>query len=298
MKHKFTKQKMNNTLEISNLRKDYGDFLLKDISLTLPTGYIMGLVGPNGAGKTTIIKIIMNLIMKDGGQVNVFGKDHSTHEIAIKQRIGFVYDSPNYYDHLNLKRIKNAIAPFYDNWDDNIFQDLVHRFDLPLTKSLGKFSKGMAMKAAIAIALSHHADFIIMDEPTSGLDPVVRREVLDYFRELMEDENKAILFSSHITSDIEQVADYITYVLNGQVVFSKTKDEIFEEYALVKGGNELIDADTQKAFVGIRKGEYGFEALTNDLGKTKALFEDQVVIDKATLEDILFFSNQQAKKNR
>ena len=164
---------MSNTLEISNLSKDYGDFRLDDISFSLPTGYIMGLIGPNGAGKTTIIKIIMNLIMKEQGEVKIFGKDHRKYEVENKKRIGFVYDTPNYYEHLSLKQLKNTIAPFYETWDESVFIDLVDRFELPLNKALKKFSKGMAMKGSIAIALSHHADFIIMDEPTSGLDPVV-----------------------------------------------------------------------------------------------------------------------------
>ena len=263
---------MSNTLEISKLSKRYGDFLLNDVSFSLPTGYIMGLIGPNGAGKTTIIKTIMNLVMKQSGDIKIFGKDHLEHEVEVKKRIGFVYDTPNFYEHLSLKRLKNVIAPFYENWDEAVFTDLVHRFDLPLNKPLKKFSKGMSMKGAIAIALSHHADFIIMDEPTSGLDPVVRREMLDFLRELMQDENKSILFSSHITTDIEQVADYITYIQQGKVVFSKTKDEVHEQYAMVKGGNDLLNDETRKSFVAIRTGEFGFEGLTSNVGDCSTVF--------------------------
>lgn len=281
---------MTNTLEIKNLYKDYGDFQLQDISFSLPSGYIMGLVGPNGAGKTTIIKTIMNLIMKDSGEINIFGKDHQTDEVEVKQNIGFVYDNPNYYEHLNLKQLKNVIAPFYKTWDESVFQDLVARFDLPLKKTLNKFSKGMTMKGALAIALSHHADFIIMDEPTSGLDPVFRRELLDILREIMQDENQSILFSTHITTDIEQVADYITFIFDGKVAFSKTKDEITEQFSLVKGGHELLDHDTRKALLGIRNNEFGFEALTDDLTSTRRLFGDQVIYDKASLEDIMYFT--------
>jgi len=286
---------MNNTLEIKNLSKNYGDFQLDDISFSLPTGYIMGIIGPNGAGKTTIIKIIMNLVMKDHGEVKIFGKDHRTHEIEVKKRIGFVYDTPNYYEHLNLKQLKNTISPFYENWDEAAFTDLVDRFNLPLTKNLKKFSKGMAMKSSIAIALSHHADFIIMDEPTSGLDPVVRRELLEFLRELMEDENKSILFSSHITTDIEQVADYITYVHEGKIVFSETKDDIFEQYAIVKGGNDLLNDETSKSFVAIRSSDFGFEALTNNVGTTRKLFENNAIYEKASLEDIMFFNNLKSR---
>lgn len=289
---------MTNALEISNLSKDYGDFCLDNVSFSLPKGYIMGLIGPNGAGKTTIIKSVMNLIMKQNGEIKIFGKDHQKHEVEVKKRIGFVYDTPNYYEHLNLMQLKNTIAPFYENWDESVFKDIIIRFDLPLNKTLKKFSKGMSMKASIAIALSHQADFIIMDEPTSGLDPVVRRELLDFLRELMQDENKSILFSSHITTDIEQVADYITYVQDGKIIFSKTKDEVFEQYAIVKGGNDLLDNETRKSFVGIRTGEFGFEGLTKDVGESKKVFGKNAIYDKASLEDIMFFTNLRSKKNR
>lgn len=287
---------MNNTLEISNLTKDYGDFRLDNISFSLPAGYIMGLIGPNGSGKTTIIKTIMNLVMKEKGEIKLFGKDHRKYEVEVKKRIGFVYDQPRFYEHLNLRQLKGVFAPFYEKWDDATFDDLVARFDLPLNKTLRKFSKGMAMKSAIALALSHDADFIIMDEPTSGLDPVVRREILDFFREIIQDEEKSILFSSHITSDIEQVADYITYVLNGQVIFSQTKDEVFEQYALVKGANKLLDQELRKQFIAVRRSDFGFVALTNDVIATKGILGDEVVYDKATLEDILYFNNLKLKE--
>lgn len=282
---------MDNVLEINNLRKDYGDFCLRDVSFTLPQGYIMGLIGPNGAGKTTIIKLIMNLIMKQNGSVRVFGLDHIEHEVEVKSRIGFVYDNPNYYEHLNLRQVKNIIGPFYKDWDEKVFMNLVDKFELPLKKNMRKFSHGMVMKSAIAIALSHHADFIIMDEPTSGLDPIFRRELLDLLYELLQSEKKSILFSTHITSDIERIADYITFILNGQIVFSKSKDEVMESYAVIKGGNDLLDEETKKHFRGIRKNEFGFEGLTADINNTKKIFGNKIVVEKATLEDIMYFSN-------
>lgn len=282
---------MENVLEIQKLRKNYGDFVLQDVSFSLPEGYIMGLIGPNGAGKTTIIKLIMNLIMKHGGKINIFGKDNLEHEVEIKSRIGFVYDNPNYYDHLNLKQIKNIIRPFYKDWDEKVFMNLVDQFELPLKKTIKKFSRGMVMKAAIAIAMSHHADFIIMDEPTSGLDPVFRRELLDLLYELLQSEKKSILFSTHITSDLERIADYITFINHGKIVFSKSKDEVFENYALVKGGNDLLNEETKTWFAGIRKSQFGFEALTDDVNKVKKNFGSDVVIDRANLEDIMYFSN-------
>ena len=282
---------MSNTLEISNLSKNYTDFKLDNVSFTLPSGFIMGMVGPNGSGKTTIIKAIMNLVMKDSGSINIFGMDHRRHEVEVKQRIGFVYDNPNFYEHLNLTQLKGVVTPFYKNWDDSLFADLTKRLDLPLNKTLKKFSKGMAMKSSIAIALSHHADFIIMDEPTSGLDPVVRREVLDIMRELIQDEGKSILFSSHITTDIEQIADYISFISNGKLIFSKTKDEVMEQHAIVKGGNELLNEDTKKVLLAIRSSDFGFEGLTNDLVRARSVFGNKAIYDKASLEDIMFYNN-------
>lgn len=282
---------MHNVLEIKNLRKDYGDFCLDDISFSLPEGFIMGLIGPNGAGKTTTIKLIMNLIMKNGGSIKIFGKEHIAHEVEIESRIGFVYDNPNYYEHLNLRQVKNIIAPFYKDWDEAIFRELVDKFQLPLKKILKKFSRGMVMKSAIAIALSHHADLIIMDEPTSGLDPIFRRELLDLLYELLQNEKKSILFSTHITSDIERIADYITFILGGKIIFSTRKDEVLENYAIIKGGKELLNEETKRFFRGMRISEYGFEALTDNVDNIKKALGSDIVIDKATLEDIMYFSN-------
>ncbi len=282
---------MNNVLEINNLKKSYKDFSLNDVTFTLPEGFIMGLIGPNGAGKTTIIKLIMNLILKQGGTIRVFGKDHFEQEVEIKSRIGFVYDNPNYYEHLNLRQIKNIIRPFYKDWDEKMFTTLADKFELPLNKTIRKFSRGMVMKAAIAIALSHHADLIIMDEPTSGLDPIFRRELLDLLYELLQNEKKSILFSTHITSDIERIADYITFILRGTVVFSAAKDEIMESYAIVKGGDEMNDPEVKKHLIGVRKHEFGFEALTSSAGVLRNKFGASLVIEKATLEDIMYYSN-------
>lgn len=283
---------MSNVLEIENLSKYFDDFHLDHVSFSLPEGFIMGLIGPNGAGKTTIIKLIMNLIMKNQGSIKVFGKDHQQHEVEIKERIGFVYDNPNYYEHLNLKQMRKIIAPFYKHWDDDVFYNLIKKFDLPLKKTIKKFSRGMIMKGALAMALSHHADLIIMDEPTSGLDPVFRRELLDLLYELLQDKKKSILFSTHITSDLEKIADYITFINNGKVIFTSSKDEVLENYGVVKGGNDLLDKDTKNHLKGIRSTDVGFEALTDNITTTKKLFGNDIVIDKATLEDIMYFNNK------
>lgn len=282
---------MNNAIELKNVTKIYDDFSL-DVSFTVPQGYIMGLIGPNAAGKTTIIKLIMNLIRKHGGSIDVFGLDHLTHEVEIKSRLGFVFDQPDYYKHLSLDRLRNIVAPFYADWDEKRFQNLVMQFKLPLNKPMKKYSRGMIMKSALALALSHNADLIIMDEPTSGLDPVFRREFLDMLGDILQDEKKSILFSTHITSDLERIADYITLIIQGRIVFSKPKDEILQQYALVKGGNEVLEGEGRSFFPAARKKEFGFEALVRDAGLIRKRFGERVHIDRASLDDIMYYHNK------
>ena len=280
---------MENILEIKNLRKEYKDFTLKDISFVLPKGYIMGLIGPNGAGKTTIIKLLMNLIKKNNGEISIFGKDNIANEVQIKSRIGFVYDSHSFYEDVNLKNIAKAIAPCYSNWDDNVFLELIEKFDLNLTKKFGKLSRGMKMKFSLALAFSHHADLIIMDEPTSGLDPVFRRELLEILSEIIQDENKSVLFSTHITSDLEKIADYITFIRNGEIVFSSSKNELVENWAIVKGGKELLSEKYKKSFLNIRENEYGVQALTNMKNEINKTILSEITVERASLEDIMFY---------
>jgi ABC-2 type transport system ATP-binding protein len=279
---------MEHILEIQSLRKEYNDFTLRDISFKLPYGYIMGLIGPNGAGKTTTIKLIMNLLQKNGGAIKLFGQDHIHHEVEIKERIGFVYDLPHFYEHLTLKQMKSIIAKFYKRWDENVFQQYIQDFDLPLRKRIKTLSRGMKMKYALAIALSHHADLIIMDEPTSGLDPVFRRELLEILSHVIQDEKKSILFSTHITSDLERIADFITFLHDGELVFTNSKDEILENYGIVKGGKELLSQELKGFMLGIRESEFGFEALTSNRGEVHRRFKQELVVEKATLEDIMF----------
>jgi len=280
---------MPNILEIRNLSKDYGDFKLKSVSFDLPKGTIMGLIGPNGAGKTTVIKLILNLVRKDAGAIRIFGLDNLADEAAVKSRIGFVHDTPLFYERLTLKSIKAQVAPFYKNWDENLFQRLLREFALPPRQIFARLSRGMKMKFALALALSHEADLILLDEPTSGLDPVFRRELLAKLSGIIQDENKSILFSTHITSDLERIADYITFIRDGEVVFSSAKDELLANGGVVKGGNDLLTEETAKFFKGLRRREFGFEALTDDSAAVRRRFGENVVIDKVTLEDIMFF---------
>lgn len=281
---------MNNILEIKNLRKEYNDFTLKDISFNLEKGYIMGFIGPNGAGKSTTIKLIMNLIKKQSGEIKIFGKDNVKDEREIKQKIGFVYDENYYYEDLTIRDIKRIVAPFYKYWDDKVFNKYLKDFNLNPAKKIKTLSKGMKMKFSLAIALSHNADLIIMDEPTSGLDPVFRCEILDILYELIQDENKSVFFSTHITTDLEKIADYITFINNGEIIFSESKDQILDKYAIIKGSKELLDSDTEKEFINIRRNSFGFEALTDNVNKIKRLFQKDVIIDKASLEDIMVYT--------
>jgi ABC-2 type transport system ATP-binding protein len=281
---------MDYILEVNNLRKEFKNFTLENISFKLEPGYIMGFIGPNGAGKSTTIKLIMNLIKKNDGEIKIFGLDHIKHEKEVKDRIGFVYDENYYYEGLTIKQMKNIVASFYSKWDDDVFNNYLKDFDLDPKAKIKTLSKGMKMKFSLAVALSHNADLIIMDEPTSGLDPVFRREILDILYSIIQDENKSIFFSTHITTDLEKVADYITFINEGKIVFSKPKYEIMESYAVVKGGVDILDNDTRKEFVGIRETNVGFEGLTDDIDRMKKIFGDEVLIERATLEDIMVYT--------
>jgi ABC-2 type transport system ATP-binding protein len=280
---------MPNALEIRNLAKDYGDFKLDGVSFSLPQGAIMGLIGPNGAGKTTIIKLILNMIRRDGGDIRVFGLDSLRDEMAVKSRIGFVHDTPYFYERLALKTIKATVAPFYRDWDEAAFRRLLREFDLPPRKPLARLSHGMKMKFALALALSHRADLILLDEPTSGLDPVFRRELLGRLSAVIQDEKKSVLFSTHITSDLERTADYITFINEGRVVFSAAKDEVLERWAVVKGGLDLLTHDNRRFFRGVRERAFGFEALTEDATEARRRFGSAAAVDRASLEDIMYY---------
>ena len=280
---------MNYILELKNLYKSYSDFELKKVSFALPKGYIMGLIGPNGAGKTTIVKLIMNLINKDSGEILIFNKNHMEFEMEIKQRIGFVYDTPKFYEFLNINQMTRLIRPFYEKWDEKIFKAYLKKFNLPQNKRIKIFSRGMKMKYALAIALSHHAELIIMDEPTVGLDPIFRREILDLLYQEIEDGYKSILFSTHITSDLDRIADYITCIDKGHILFSETKDDLIEKWRIVKGEKRLLDETNKKMFKGIRIHDFGFEGLTSEVKKISELMGGNIIIEKPNLEDILYF---------
>lgn len=283
---------MENVIELKGVHKSFGSFQLTDMNLTVKKGFITGFIGGNGVGKSTTINLMMNLLQPDKGDVKVFGLEYKQFEKEIKQRIGFVFDENVYYEHITLAQLRKLLCPAYRNWDDALFNEYVRKFELPLKKKIKTFSKGMLMKTSLTVALSHHAELIIMDEPTSGLDPVFRRELLDILQEIMEDGTKTIFFSTHITSDLDRIADYITFIHNGEHIFTKEAYRIEEDYAIVKGSIELLDRDTEKEFIGLRKSSSGFEGLTANKRRVHDVFGDLVVTEKPTIEDLMFYTKK------
>lgn len=285
---------MENVIEIESLRKEYKEFTLNDISFNVPMGYVTGLVGPNGAGKTTIIKLIMGLVRKKSGSIKIFGLDNLEHGVQIKDRIGLVYDTPYFCEDQDLQTLMSAIGPFYSKWDGKKFRMLLERFGLHPRKKFMSLSKGMKTKFSLALALSHHADLLILDEPTAGLDPLFRREFLEMLSEFIQDEEKSVLFSTHITSDLDRAADYAVIVDNGSILCSVWKDEIQEKWGIVKAREDLLTPSTRDLFRGWRKHEYGFEALTSDVPKVRASLPADVIIERPTLEDLIFYLHKGA----
>ncbi|HHU32630.1 MAG: ABC transporter ATP-binding protein [Zhaonellaceae bacterium] len=281
---------MSKILEVNNLSKTYKDFTLTDVSFSLEKGYIMGFIGPNGAGKSTTIRLLMNLIKREKGWVRIFGLDYKNHEIEIKNRLGFVYDENIYYEELTIGEMKGLVAPFYSRWNEKLFWKLLKDFDLNPKKKIKDLSRGMKMKFSLAIALSHHADLIIMDEPTSGLDPIVRSELLDILTDYIQDENKAVFLSTHITTDLDRIADYITFINEGKIIFSTNKDELLENYGVVKGAKEDLTPALRGQLIGVKVGSLGFEGMTINKQKVKEVVNQRVLIERPTLEDIMLYT--------
>lgn len=280
---------MDRILEVKGVNKSFKNFNLKDINFTLNKGYIMGFIGPNGAGKSTTIKLIMNLIKKDSGIIKVFGMDNINNEIEIKNRIGFVYDDYYFYEDLTINEMKRIISPFYSEWSNDTFYNYTNHFNLPLKKKIKDLSKGMKLKFSLALALSHNAELLIMDEPTSGLDPLIRNELLEILSDHIMDENKSVLFSTHIISDLDKIADYITFINQGEIILSDTKDDIIENYSIIKGGKGLIDDNLKKQFIGIKENDFGFEGLIKNKEILNTLPNEQIIIERPNLEDIMLY---------
>ena len=280
---------MKNALEVSHLTKDYGSFKLDDVSFTVPGGTIMGLIGENGAGKSTTIKCILNLIRRDGGEIQVLGLDNLRDEQAVKAQVGVVLDETTFHDGLTAPQVGKILSKLYPGWDAVLYRRYLDKFGLAGKKPVKTFSKGMKMKLSLAAAFAARPKLLILDEATSGLDPVVRDEILDEFLEFIQDEDHAILLSSHITSDLEKVADYVTYLHKGKVAVSGAKDELLDTYGrLVCSRSDLAQVDPA-LLVGVRTGQFGCEALVRDK-HAFVRFYPGLTVDPVTLEDIMVFT--------
>ncbi|RYM05105.1 ABC transporter ATP-binding protein [Sporolactobacillus sp. THM7-7] len=280
---------MENIMALNHVTKRFKGFALEDVSFSLKKGFIMGFVGPNGAGKSTTIRCIMDLIHIDSGDIELFGENIRNRLIDLKQRIGFVYDQDVFYGDLTAEKNKRVIAPFYKRWNDEAFYRYIKAFDVPLNKKLRTFSKGVKMKFALAMALSHHAELIIMDEPTSGLDPIFRKELLDILMDVIQDENKAIFFSTHITTDLEKVADYITFILDGKILLSEETNDLLEAYTLVKGPTTL-ETDIKAARpIALKATSLGFEAFMEGNAARQLTRKANFRLERPSLEEIMYY---------
>lgn len=277
---------MENILEIKNLSKKYNGFELKNVNIELPKGMIMGFIGENGAGKTTTIKAILNIISRDSGEIKIFGLDNKDNERKIKEDIGVVLDDSFLSEYLNPLDINKIMKNIYKSWDEKLYFKYIEDFKLPKEKISKEYSSGMKMKLKIAVALAHHPKLLILDEPTSGLDPVARNEILDIFQEFIQDEEHGIFVSSHITSDLEHIADYITFINNGEIIFTKIRDELFENYGIVKCSEEQFKKIDKKDYIKYKKNRYEYDVLIEDKYEFKKKY-DISVIDKPSLEDIM-----------
>ncbi|NGZ74686.1 ABC transporter ATP-binding protein [Saccharibacillus alkalitolerans] len=247
-------------LDVKNVSKKFEHFQLDNVSFQVPQGYIMGFIGINGAGKTTTIKSILNLITVDSGEIQIMGKNVAIHEAELKQSIGYAFGNVDFYTRSRIRTLTKVVKTFYDNWDDEAYRRYVRKFKLIEDKRIAELSTGMKVKYSLAIALSHGAKLLILDEPTSGLDPAARDDLLDIFRELVQDGEISILFSTHITSDLEKCADYITYIHEGRIVGSAEKDEFIDTYRLVNGKVEELEGIKER-LISHRVNSFGFTGL-------------------------------------
>jgi ABC-2 type transport system ATP-binding protein len=274
-----------NILEVKNLCKTYPAFTLKNVSFALEHGYIMGFIGSNGAGKTTTLKSIMGMVIKDSGTVRAFGKDFAENELSIKKKIGFMMGGTDYFPKHKLRQISDVVKRFYPDWNDAAYRGYLKRFDLNEDKKVDELSNGMRVKFSLALALSHNAELLILDEPTTGLDPVARDDLLELFQELIEDGEKSILFSTHITSDLDKCADFITYIKNGAILESCAKDDLVAKYRMVKGTADQLEILKRDA-VSWHKNAFGFLAL---METAKIPRSAGLTVEPPTLEDIMVY---------
>lgn len=276
----------NNALIVNGLTKKYHDFILDGVSFSVPRGTIVGLIGENGAGKSTTINAILGLKNKDAGTIEILGKQEQEIDNTVRNQIGVVFDGSNFPESITPKKLNNVFKNIYAAWDETGYFTLLKKLSLPAEKKVKAFSKGMKMKLSIAVALSHQSKLLILDEATSGLDPVVRDDILDMFLDFVQDENNSILVSSHITSDLEKVADYIVFIHNGKVVFSKSKDELRYKYGIIKCGAAQFEAIDKQDIIVYRKQDYEWQVLVADKDSAQKKYP-KAVIDQATIDEIM-----------
>lgn len=285
-----------NAIGIKGVTKRYDGFTLDNISFDVPKGCIMGFIGQNGAGKTTTIRSLLHITNIDSGEIRMLGLDHIKDETEIKKRIAVVFDELPFHDVFNAKDMARIFEGMYPDWDNAAYQQYIERFQLPMKKRIGQFSKGMKMKLQIACALSHNAELLIMDEATTGLDPVVRDEILHIFMEYLQNGERSILMSSHITSDLEKIADMVTFIDKGKILLTGYKDEIIESHGILKCGKEKLAEIDDEDIVSIRTNNFGAEVMVNDRENAGCKYRD-CVIDPASLDDImLYYVHRDAKE--
>lgn len=279
---------MENILELENISKAFpkSNFTLNDITFSLPYGTILGFVGENGAGKTTTIGCILNTVMKDSGTVRLFGQEMKDGDVDIREKIGVVYDGDNFPGIWTASQLSQVMKGFYKNWDTALFQKYLSDFGLPATQKIKHFSRGMTMKLAIAVALSHHPHLLILDEATSGLDPIMRDEMLDVFLDFVQEENHSILLSSHITSDLEKVADYIAFIHNGRLILTASKDDLIYHYAVLRCKENQFQMLDHSDIISYRKRDFQIDVLVSDGKEAHKKYRD-VVVDHVSIDEIM-----------
>ena len=275
---------MENCIEIKGINKKYAQFELNNVSFTVPSGTVMGFIGENGAGKSTTIKAVLGLMKPDSGEITVLGEDSQNLSKELKEKIGVVFDGLTFPNTLNAIQLDKVMAGIYRNWSSETFFKYLTRFELPTKKKFRTFSRGMEMRLSIAAALSHDPQLLVLDEPTSGLDPVMRSDILDIFLEFMQDESHSILLSSHITSDLDRIADYVTFIHKGKVIFTEERNEMRDKYRIIKCGEEQLSLIDKEDIIGMRKNRFNCEVLT-----TAAEKYPDLAVDIPTIDDIMVF---------
>lgn len=277
---------MDNILEVSGLNKSYRDFSLKNVTFSLPEGCITGFIGVNGAGKTTTLRSVLGLTNKDSGRIKLFGIDMERHECELKNRVGVVLDDGCFYDELTMAEMKDIIAPAYTEWSERNYRNNMSRFSLNPRQKINTLSKGMRIKFALALALSHKAELLIMDEPTGGLDPLIRSQFLAILADYMNEGGRGVFFSTHITSDLDKIADVLIMIDRGKIVFQEDKDTLLDSYRKVKGDAKALNGDIRGFFSNIEVTGLGFTGITNQMSKVRKCMPD-IVAERPTIEDIM-----------